>query len=108
MKQVFVINGGLHWVGAKHSEEIITNEELKVENFFLSMRINEGTNLNNYISAPNMSEAIAFIEELKSGGYLIDATVEHLTLSPKGFCVRRLDNFTFIKPFFRIFYTDNQ
>ena len=70
---------------AKHSEEIITNEELKVENFFLSMRINEGTNLNNYISAPNMSEAIAFIEELKSGGYLIDATVEHLTLSPKGF-----------------------
>ena len=35
-----------------------------------------------------MSEAIAFIEELKSGGYLIEGDDPYdVTLSPKGFFV---------------------
>ena len=70
---------------AKHSEELITSEEMKVESFFLSMRINEGTNLKHYLASSNIIEAKKFVEELDSRGYLYNSRIDQLSLSPKGF-----------------------
>ena len=67
------------------TKESISNDDYKLERFFLQIRLLEGINLKEYIHPDKERSALNFINELDNKGHLLSSEFDNLSLSPRGF-----------------------
>jgi len=67
------------------SQELISENEYKLERFFLKLRISDGVDLTEFIKTENLQEAMLFIDQLSKSGHLLSNDPKKLVLSPLGY-----------------------